>query len=271
MPEVTGGQKTLGKTASFLGILQGVAWFVMSLLCIIQYCIETPPGAPSSPIEYFNSRVYHFYLEKNADLPAGTILKPTAFIVFCCIYILLNTIWVVISFFQLSVINKNSFNLPILFKDWALVTWVIAFVDVIIVVLIGCDYDQNCLPNYDEYTCINTLIPVLVIAARGFILWFVNVIVAWRLYKSARFLRRDGGYEGTFGGILPFYHRPVQQIPRVTVQNTPSLYNQQLEVVNNKRFWNVNLRTAMDNRTPPTSPTSPRTPYDRNQYFFSKH
>jgi hypothetical protein len=169
------------------------------------------------------------------------------------------------------VINKNSFNLPILFKDWALVTWVIAFVDVIIVVLIGCDYDQNCLPNYDEYTCINTLIPVLVIAARGFILWFVNVIVAWRLYKSARFLRRDGGYEGTFGGILPFYHRPVQQIPRVTVQNTPSLYNQQLEVVNNKRFWNVNLRTAMDNRTPPTSPTSPRTPYDRNQYFFSKH
>jgi hypothetical protein len=81
MPEVTGGQKTLGKTASFLGIVSTLTYHKHSHRIVLvaargsmvrdvaalhhTVLHRDPPGAPSSPIEYFNSRVYHFYLESS--------------------------------------------------------------------------------------------------------------------------------------------------------------------------------------------------------------
>lgn len=62
-------------------------------------------------------------------------------------------------------------------------------------------------------------------------------------------------------------YKPI--IPRVTIPTSPSLYSQQTKIVNKERkFWSVNLRTAMDNRTPPVSPS---TPYQNNQQFFTKY
>ncbi|XP_044255261.1 uncharacterized protein LOC123005528 [Tribolium madens] len=267
MAIITQEQITLGKTASFLGIVQGLAWFIMSLLCIIEYSINTPPDTPETYTEKFNARIYYFFLYKDANLPRNVIIKPTAFLVFMCFYIVLSTVWVIASWCQLNVLKKRSLNVPILLKDWAIITLLISFVDMIFVILLGCDYGQNCLYYFDEEICINTFILVLVIAARGFVLWFVNVFVAWRAFKNAKILRKDGPYANTFGGIIPIY-KSEARIPRVAMPTTPSLYNQQFGNVSKERnFWNVNLRTAMDNRTPPVSPT---TPYYNKQPFFTR-
>lgn len=88
-----------------------------------------------------------------------------------------------------SVVKKRGVNVPITFKDWAIITWLISFVDIVFIILIGYDFHQNC-PFEDEETCVNTFIPVLVISARGFVLWLVNVFVAWRTYKNAKILRQ---------------------------------------------------------------------------------
>ncbi|XP_008200326.1 uncharacterized protein LOC103314894 [Tribolium castaneum] len=269
MARITQEQITLGKTASFLGIVQGLTWFIMSLLCIIEYSINTLPAPPETYIEKFNWRVYYFFLYKDAKLPHSVIIKPTAFLVFMCFYIILSTVWVIASCCQLSVLKNRGLNVPILFKDWAIITFLISFVDLIFVILLGCDYEQNCLYYFGQEICINTFIPVLVIAARGFVLWFVNVFVAWRTFKNAKILREGGPYANTFGGIIPIYNKSTdRRIPRVTVPASPSLYNQQFGVVSKERnFWNVNLRTAMDNRTPPVTPS---TPYYNKQPFFAR-
>ncbi|KAJ3660698.1 hypothetical protein Zmor_005136 [Zophobas morio] len=283
MAHVTSGQITLGKAASLLGIIQGIAWFALSLACIIEYNIKTPPQNATSYMDTFNSRVYYFYLYKDAKFPPGTSVTPLAFTVFMCIYIVLNTAWVVTSVVQLNVLRKLSLNVPIVFKDWALITWIISLVDLILVIMLGFDYGRYCKDAYGEEHCTNTVIPILVIAARGFILWFVNVIIAWRMLVNADLLRRGGSYEGTFGGIFPIY-RITGHIPRANVSSAPSLYSQQAVNINTeKNLWNVNLRTAMDARTPPVSPRntqgffdnnrsrSPKTPYERNQEFFGNN
>jgi nitrate reductase NapE component len=76
---------------------------------------------------------------------------------------------------------------------WSYVTLAICLWDFIIVVILGADYGK-CLdfvrsdqlnPIMLEMICANAILPVLVVAAKGFVLWFVNVALALLLMNAA--------------------------------------------------------------------------------------
>ena len=82
-----------------------------------------------------------------------------------------------------SAINKTHSNCLRIFKCWGVITFLIAFIDLILAVLVGADYNENCIRGSGELSCTPAL---LVIAAKGFILWIVNVVFVYVFYRIIR-------------------------------------------------------------------------------------
>ena len=91
-------------------------------------------------------------------------------------------------------INKTHSNCLNVFKCWAVIAFLIAFIDFILVVLVGVDYNVNCIPDSGERICTPVFIPVLVVAAKGFILWIVNVIFVYVFYRIIRTIQSVSNY-----------------------------------------------------------------------------
>lgn len=77
------------------------------------------------------------------------------------------------------------------FRAWAYITLLISFIDFILVILLAIDF-RFCKHAYgvDSGVCVNIIIPVLVIAAKGFTLWIVNVSFAFALIITAKELAK---------------------------------------------------------------------------------
>jgi fructose-specific phosphotransferase system IIC component len=103
-------------------------------------------------------------------------------------YLIIDAIWVVLSLLQLYWVRRHDSNPIGALKCWATNTIIISVLDFLLVVLIGVDYSKHCIPSLTESVCTNVVIPVLIIAARGFVLWFVNVIFAYVILQIAKTL-----------------------------------------------------------------------------------
>ncbi|KAJ3660694.1 hypothetical protein Zmor_005132 [Zophobas morio] len=252
MTKLTKPQYRLATVASVLGILQGTAWLVMSIICIVVY-LESKSGPPDLPqqttLDIFNRDVFRIFLNGNS----GPI-SSNGFTVFMWVYLITDSIWTVVSILQLRIINKTHSNCLNLFKCWAVITFLIACIDLLLVVLLGVDYHENCsLP----YRCTDVYIPVLVIAAKGFFLWIINVIFVYVFYKIIRTIQSGKNLSRSLLSADP-------QIPRATLQsstnrsngaNQNNWSNQSAPYNNNDNFWSNNPRpVAYDGRSPPTSP-----------------
>lgn len=88
--------------------------------------------------------------------------------------------------------NKRN---PNIFVRWSIITWIVCGLDFLFVILLGVDYDK-CLSAYDvdynpfNYICADGILPVLIIAAKGFVLWFVNLIFGIVLFKMSKSVKQ---------------------------------------------------------------------------------
>ncbi|KAJ3660705.1 hypothetical protein Zmor_005143 [Zophobas morio] len=182
------------KIACSLGILQGLAYAILALICIIVYN-DTPPNLPeNSYMDMLNAFWYTFYLGPNLRSFEDQTLYPRVFAGFAWVYLILHIIWIGVSVFAL---REQNTQVQKYLKLWSYITFVISLWDFLVVIIFGSDYGK-CLSYVDKYfwiptekianqlICANAVLPVLVIAARGFVLWVVNVILAAATLNMSR-------------------------------------------------------------------------------------
>jgi hypothetical protein len=117
------------------------------------------------------------------------VVKPRVFFGFAWVYFCLNLVLLVVSLKNLLHTKNQRVIRDV--RLWGGITLLISMVDLLVVILLGVDY-HNCkdLYNYHvmslEEACANGILPVLVVVAKGFVLWFVNIALAWVLLKMAQ-------------------------------------------------------------------------------------
>ena len=98
-----------------------------------------------------------------------------------------------IKFLLVTVLRKNS---AISVKIWSYVTLFVCFWDFLTFVILGADYDKcleysNMLPEWMdrvpvESLCANIILPVFFIAAKGFVLWIINIVLALLVLRKSK-------------------------------------------------------------------------------------
>ncbi|RZC38593.1 uncharacterized protein BDFB_011330 [Asbolus verrucosus] len=211
--ELTTSQKQLKKVAGVLGILQGLAWTVMSLTCIILYLQKRKFFFPTSYMEEVNAVIYEIFLNRANEGFTQQLLTPRVFTGFMWVYFLIDVAWLLASVNSkvntvvfiyvfdclFVVLNKNGGELRLALRAWVYVTIIVCILDLITVIILGSDYEK-CLEFmrrinsentvYLEAECANGILPVLVITAKGFFFWIVNVIFARIIFKIAKRLKQ---------------------------------------------------------------------------------
>jgi hypothetical protein len=116
----------------------------------------------------------------------GQILTPRVFIGFSWVYLIIDLTWFATSW--LVLLQKRG-NLRRVFQIWSANTALVCLLDLIIIIILSSNY-QKCLSEMGislEIICANGILPVLVIAGKGFVLWIVNaifVVVVWKISKQ---------------------------------------------------------------------------------------
>jgi hypothetical protein len=131
-------------------------------------------------------------------------LTPSVFAGFVWVHFILHLIWtgsslkskmsknwmITCIFILVAVAAKSNPKLDKHMKFWSKITWVVCFWDFITVVVAGADYSK-CLKDASRYieiqaSCANAILPVLIIAGKGFVLWVVNAGFALTLHRLSQ-------------------------------------------------------------------------------------
>jgi hypothetical protein len=179
--------------AGVLCTIEGLAWTIMSLICIILYNSET---IYIGTMSYWNLVEYSmytmFFISGSAVFPNQT-LTGRVFTGFAWIHFLLNVLWTVMS---LLILRTQTTRQRL--TGWSHLTLTICAWDFVTVLILGVDY-KNCISGYfisnaasQEMVCANGILPVLVIAAKGFVLWIMNLCLGVTLLLTTRRLKRVG-------------------------------------------------------------------------------
>ncbi|KAJ3660704.1 hypothetical protein Zmor_005142 [Zophobas morio] len=207
----------LRKAAAILGIIQGFTWIILSVICIAFYIKKPFFPSVSSYMDQIGFVMYMIFLSRETATFPHQALKPPVFFGFMWVYLAFNILWVG---FSLRILNGKTSGLVLSnrLKQWAEITLLISLLDLITVIILGVDY-HNCVNMYGvqttalEETCANGFLPVLVIAAKGFVLWIVNVIFGQVLYNMSRRMRVEQIYVASTMAssimVQPNYRAPV--------------------------------------------------------------
>jgi hypothetical protein len=190
MALLKGPEKNLKQIAGAIGVIQSLAWIIMALICIILYYTE-PTDFSRYGYHYMDEVgeiIYQLYLKRyNQELYFdGQILTPGVFIGFSWVYLIIDLTWFATSW--LVLLQKRG-NLRRVFQIWSANTALVCLLDLIVIIILSSNY-QKCLSEMGislEIICANGILPVLVIAGKGFVLWIVNaifVVVVWKISKQ---------------------------------------------------------------------------------------
>jgi hypothetical protein len=182
----------------------------------------------------------------------GQILTPGVFIGFSWVYLIIDLTWFATSW--LVLLQKRG-NLRRVFQIWSANTALVCLLDLIIIIILSSNY-QKCLSEMGislEIICANGILPVLVIAGKGFVLWIVNaifVVVVWKISKQLQqetplnhFMPRANLQGSSNVGVplqqvdaayfQPYEHKPLSSaipsapfstVPRSPVRQSWSIY-----------------------------------------------
>jgi hypothetical protein len=190
MDLLKGPEKNLKQIAGAIGVIQSLAWIIMALICIILYYTEPTDFSPYGYhyMDEVGEIIYQLYLKRyNQELYFdGQILTPRVFIGFSWVYLIIDLTWFATSW--LVLLQKRG-NLRRVFQIWSANTALVCLLDLIVIIILSSNY-QKCLSEMGislEIICANGILPVLVIAGKGFVLWIVNaifVVVVWKISKQ---------------------------------------------------------------------------------------
>ncbi|CAG9763259.1 unnamed protein product [Ceutorhynchus assimilis] len=204
-------------TAGVLGIIQGLGWTLCSIVGILFYT-EIIPTASTNGIGY---SIYSFYLSKEIlDKYSESIIGSSQFSYFLYIHLALSLCWLLISSVLLwaSITGKGHNFYGKAIGGWTLITGLVSLLDLILVGLISYDYDQYKNKGNADTTEITAIGIVITLAARGFVLWIVNVVFAIILGKYCHKLYKKDVGNRNRPPIDAYATAPVPWLD-------PSLYN----------------------------------------------
>jgi hypothetical protein len=173
--------KPFALSTGILGFIQGISWTIFSVMCICCYTDVVTLDPDQNETEYYQ-RIYSLFLD--ADTNSTTfeydiLVKPKEFFIFMWFYVAFSIIWTCISGAVIWASLHTQWQImKSLFGSWATITILISIVDIILTSLIAFDYST--LDGADD---IDTVIIVcygivMSLAARGYILWLINIIFA---------------------------------------------------------------------------------------------
>jgi hypothetical protein len=256
MDLLKGSEKNLKQIAGAIGVIQSLAWIIMALICIILYYTEPTDFSPYGYhyMDEVGEIIYQLYLKRyNQELYFdGQILTPRVFIGFSWVYLIIDLTWFATSW--LVLLQKRG-NLRRVFQIWSANTALVCLLDLIVIIILSSNY-QKCLSEMGislEIICANGILPVLVIAGKGFVLWIVNaifVVVVWKISKQLQqetplnhFMPRANLQGSSNVGVplqqvdaayfQPYEHKPLSSaipsapfstVPRSPVRQSWSIY-----------------------------------------------
>uniref|UniRef100_A0AAR5PP92 MARVEL domain-containing protein n=1 Tax=Dendroctonus ponderosae TaxID=77166 RepID=A0AAR5PP92_DENPD len=255
--EPTGGLcEPLVKIGAILGVIQGFIWTVLSLTAILlgQFSLQNTSISPGSLI-------HAIYLNSSSS-DTGLIIDGDSFRYFLYIYVVLSGCWLIVS----SLLLWDHFREKTVSKyyegvlaTWMFVVGLTALLDVILFSLLVHDYEKerkNIEVDSPELQLELVAIGVVfTLAARGYVLWIVNVIFAviagrvWHL-KRNKVVARNQPYISAYsnGQAAPWHQQP---------QNT-------YEGFDNKGYRNDSDTLPLPSRRMDNSPQERDRGYARN-------
>jgi hypothetical protein len=245
MDMLRGTEKNLKQIAGAIGVIQSLAWIIMAVICIVLYYTEPTDSFDRSYMDQVEELFYQLFLKRyNQRIYFdGQSLTPAVFAFFSWVYLFIDLTWFATSWL---VLLQRKGNLRLIYQIWTANTALVCLIDLIVVIILGADYDK-CLSDNLEGICVNGILPVLVIAAKGFILWIVNAIFVVVVWKISKKLQQE----------TPLSHF----MPRSTLQGSPNVgppFQQQY-----LGGYQYNSGSPVPARFPPSpySPAVPTTPY----------
>ncbi|CAG9840447.1 unnamed protein product [Diabrotica balteata] len=196
-------QVILGKSAAIIGAVQGLAWWGMSLACIIVYYNETEVSTSTTSFSQILSEGLQVsYLVKNSKtLWTWRVILPSDLIVVAWMYLFASIVWFVISIDQFVAIHWNKRRQSTLMISWGALTICISVVDLVFSSLLLRDF-MNCpMGTVDMLGCHIVIGTVMTIAARGYTLWLLNGVLAISTILSGVNIITHEKIKSTINGI----------------------------------------------------------------------
>lgn len=183
-------------TAAVLGAVQGISTFVLSLIAILYYEGKIQHTANNNGTHLIGEYIFDRYLYKpNNDFVTNTsIIGPKQFNYFMYFYLAFSSFVLTVSLLILHAsITGKSANYHILrVCCWTIDMSCLTILDFVLTFLLAHDYHQIKI-EYDglaedpdiisaettalyEATSLTTVGIMMTIAAKGFVLWIVNVV-----------------------------------------------------------------------------------------------
>ncbi|XP_064211146.1 uncharacterized protein LOC103314145 isoform X2 [Tribolium castaneum] len=243
MSFLTRGEMQFLKVAKFLGILQGFTYAILSLICIILYIKKDISFDVDSYMDTVSYYMYELFLSSRdyeIKLFKSQTMIPATFAIFAWIHFIFNLLWLG---FSLNMSQQNHLKIAQKAKNWAVITLVVCLLDFITVVVLGADYGKCLDATKKSYIstnriamqqiCANGFLPPLVIAAKGFTLWVVNLILAKKMFNWSKELRQ--------GQVLVQPSVPVGFLTPQPQPVVPNAYVTQPQNVNRNQFEYPNV------------------------------
>ncbi|XP_066151371.1 uncharacterized protein [Euwallacea fornicatus] len=176
--------RPLVQTAAVLGIIQGVVWTILSALSIAFYHME------AISFDDYSMKIYIYIMYIQNQCVNDQIIGAKEFSYFMYIYLILSITWFVVSSVTLWIIKtdrqRNYYDQSII--TWSVVTSLVSLLDLILLSILSYDYRifQNSEVQTQEKIMILTTIGIVMsLAARGFVLWVINIVFVVILSKHS--------------------------------------------------------------------------------------
>lgn len=173
--------RPLVQTAAILGIIQGVLWTSLSSTALFYY--HTDENSDLLEGNYLGHLIYIIYLANGnyAKLYAvDIVIGAEDFSYFMYVYLVLSFVWFIVSTVTLWATIKDKKQKH---YDGAILAWVItasflSLLDLILLFILSHDY-HIAEDQYDGSSIgliLSAIGIVMTLAARGFVLWVINVV-----------------------------------------------------------------------------------------------
>ncbi|KAF5303692.1 hypothetical protein FQR65_LT00836 [Abscondita terminalis] len=170
---------------SGLAIAQGLVWAILSMIGLVAYSQSWEPIRDDKT----------HYDKLSNTLFAIFYAQETKLLVLLILYLIISLMWIITSaLLMISVLKRPDNKTSIIFNIWSGSTMVTCLYDIIVIGILAADYQEG-IDFQSKYDI--TLTYVLLaygvlfsIAARGYVLWCVNLIFAVIVLSYAKRYRQ---------------------------------------------------------------------------------
>ncbi|KAK4877468.1 hypothetical protein RN001_009974 [Aquatica leii] len=178
--------KPLGYLSAFLGIVQRITWTLLSILTLfIHFEVWTVNLTLKTHKDLLSSAILAGYILRDEGFSAigNVFIKPKHFYIWVIVFLIISIFWILLSVYFFIVLIKNeTHNFKKTMLAWCIWTFVICTIDLLLTGLLANDYSvlvaaYNTQMSMDKLYALLSCAVLMAISAKGFVMWFVNIIL----------------------------------------------------------------------------------------------